>query len=434
MTLRRVDLGMKKVRPGALAVGAEMKIEDTSKKVAPGAPAGAALDPARTAAAAGAGARGKMIAALTLLPLLASFACSSSPAASSQKPADNAPQTVDVVRVEPQKLDTKLDLPAQLTPYQAVDVYPKVSGFVDSIRVDRGSHVRAGEVIAKLSAPELVAQRSQAEAHLQAAQSQLAAAQAKLASDEGTYTHLAAAAKTPGVVAGNDLAVAEQAAAADRAQVQAANNDVQAARDGLRSVSQLEQYLEIRAPFDGVVTQRNLHPGALAAPSGASAQPIVHIEDTNRLRLTVPVPEAYAAGIKAGQAVAFTVPEYPGRSFHAPIARVADSVSQTTRTMAVELDVRRSDPPLTPGTFASVEWPLRRSYPTLMVPASAIATDLQRTFVIRVRSGKAEWVDVKPGVTVSGKTEVFGDLQPGDALVRNATDAIRPGTALNAKQ
>lgn len=398
--------------------------------VGPGALAGAALDPAPIAAAAGALARGKFI--LLLFPLLATFACSSSPAAP-PKQSDNSPQTVDISRVESQKLDTHLALPAQLTPYEAVDVYPKVSGFLDTIRVDRGSRVRAGEVIAKLSAPEVVAQRSQAEAHLQAAQSQLAAAQAKLASDEGTYTHLAAAAKTPGVVAGNDLAVAEQAATAARAQVQAANNNVQAARDALRSVSQLEQYLEIRAPFAGVVTQRNLHPGALAAPSGASAQPIVRIETLDRLRLTVPVPEAYASAIKQGQVVSFTVPQYPGRSFHAPIARIARSVSETTRTMAVELDVRHSDPPLTPGTFASVEWPLRRSYPTLTVPASAIATDLQRTFVIRLRSGLAEWVDVKPGVTVNGKTEVFGDLQAGDTVVRTATDAIRPGAALSAK-
>lgn len=361
------------------------------------------------------------------------LSCAQAPPASSQQ-QNAAPQAVDVVRVESQKFATSLTLPAQVTPYQAVDVYPKVSGFVESIRVDRGSRVKAGEVIAKLSAPELVAQRSQAESRLQAAQAALSAAEAKLTSDEGTYTHLAAAAKTPGVVAGNDLAVAEQTAAADRAQVQAASKNVEAAREGSRAVTQLEQYLEIRAPFDGVVTQRNLHPGALAGPpSGATAPALVHIDDIARLRLTVPVPEAYAAGIHTGQAVEFSVPEYPGRIFHAPISRVAGSVSQSTRTMAVELDVHNSEPRIAPGTFASVVWPVRRSAATLVVPASAIATDLQRTFVIRVRSGKAEWVDVSPGLSVSGKTEVFGDLQPGDVVVRNATDAIRAGTAVSEK-
>ena len=352
-----------------------------------------------------------------------------------QQASSASGQAVSVVAVESQKLDTVLALPAQIIPYQIVDIYPKVTGFIEMIRVDRGSHVRAGEVIIRLSAPELAAQRAQAEANIQTAQSQLSAAQAKLASDEGTYQHLAAAAKTPGVVAGNDLLVAEQAAAADRAQAQAATNNVQAAQDALRSVKQLESYLEIRAPFNGVVTLRNLHQGALVGPaSGTGAQPIVQIEDLERLRLVVPVPEAYAADIREGQQAAFKVPTYPGRTFHAPVARIAHDVAQNTRTMAVELEVRNPDAQITPGTFATVEWPIQRSYPTLFVPATAITTNLQRTFVVRVRQGKTEWVDVTSGVTVNGKTEVFGDVKAGDQVVMRATDELAPGTSVVAHQ
>ena len=102
--------------------------------------------------------------------------------------------------------------------------------------------------------------------------------------------------------------------------------------------------------------------------------------------------------------------------------------------MQVELDFHNSDAQITPGTFASVEWPIQRTYQTLFVPATAIATDSQRTFVIRVRQGKAEWVDVKSGVTVNGKTEVFGDLKSGDLVVRNATDSIRAGTAVETRE
>jgi membrane fusion protein (multidrug efflux system) len=321
-----------------------------------------------------------------------------------------------------------------VTPYEVVDVYPKVTGFIESIRVDRGSRVHAGELIVHLSAPELVAQRTQAEASLHGAEAQVAAAQAKLASDRGTLLHLEGAAKTPGVVAGNDLLVAQQTAAADNAQVEAASNNVLAARDSLRSVTQLESYLELRAPFDGVVTQRNLHPGALVGPASGQpgAQPIVRIESVNRLRVVVPVPEAYVAGVREGQQVSFRVPAYPERSYHAPIARISHDISQNTRTMQVELDFHNADAPITPGSFASVEWPIQRPYATLSVPASAVTTDLQRTFVIRVRQGKAEWVDVKTGVTVNGKTEVFGDLQPRDIVIRNATDSIRAGTPVEA--
>jgi len=362
--------------------------------------------------------------------LLAGVGCESKP---TSQPKEAPPQSVTVAPVEQREVRSSIPLPAQIAPWEVVDVYPKVTGFLETIRVDRGSRVRVGEVIAHLSAPELVAQRSQAESALQAAQAQLAAAQAKLASDEGTYQHLAAASKTPGVVAGNDVTIAKQTAAADRANVDAASNNVQSAREALRAVTVLQGYLDVRAPFDGVVTQRNLHPGALIGPSSGQAgtQAIVQIENLNRLRLIVPVPEAYAGEIKEGAKVPFTVPAYPGQKFNAPVARVSHSVSQSTRTMAVELDVANSDGKITPGAFANVEWPMQRAYPTMQVPSSAIATDLQRTFVIRIRDSKAEWVDVKTGISTEGKTEVFGALQPGEKVVINATDAIRAGSTVS---
>ena len=359
--------------------------------------------------------------------------CSSDTPKSGAPASSAAPQAVTVVAVESQRLDTTLSLPAQVTPYEVVDVYPKVTGFIETMAVDRGSHVRAGDLIARLSAPELVAQRSHAEAEVQSAEAQLSAAQAKFAADHGTFLHLQTASQTPGVVAKNDLLVAEQTAMADRAQEEAAAKNVQAARDSLRGVTQLESYLDIRAPFDGYVTVRNLHPGALVGPASGEpgAQPIVRIETTNRLRVVVPVPEAYAAGVGAGQQVNFTVPAYPGRNFHAPIARIAHDINQTTRTMQVELDFHNAELQVTPGSFASVEWPIRRSYATLFAPTSAVTTDLQRTFVIRVRDGKAAWVDVKTGATANGKIEVFGQLQAEDIVVRNATDSIRDGAPVS---
>ena len=370
------------------------------------------------------------ISALAVLAMIVCFGCSGTGSQSQKSASAGSSPTVNVVAVESQKLNAMLSLPAQTIPYEAVAIFPKVTGFIDKISVDRGSHVKSGELIIQLSAPELVAQRSQAEANLQSAQSHLAAAQAKLISDKGTYEHLASAAKTPGVVAGNDLQVAEQTTAADGAQVEAAQHNVLAAQDALRSVTQLEAYLQIRAPFDGVVTERNLHPGALVGPSSGQtgSQPIVRIEDMGRLRVIVPVPEQYVSGVYEGESVAFTVPAYPGRVFHAPISRISHDIDQHTRTMAVELDVR--NPQITPGAFANVQWPVQRGYPTLFVPPSAITTNLQRTFVIRIRDTKAEWVDVKTGVSASGKTEVFGDLKDGDQVVVPATDELSPGTSV----
>jgi membrane fusion protein (multidrug efflux system) len=337
---------------------------------------------------------------------------------------------VEVTHVVAQRLDATIKLPAQLTAYEVVDVYSKVTGFVKWIKVDRGSRVNGGEQIAQLEAPELLAQRAQAQAMFQSAESQLTAAQAKMAADQATYRRMNAAAKTPGVVALNDLEVAQKAAEADQANVAALQKGAKAAQDALRAVSQLEAYLSITAPFDGQVTTRYVHPGALVGPGGGpgAMTPIVQVQTLTRHRLLVPVPEYDAAGIPEGAEVSFTVPSFPGRTFHAPIARISGAVDVKTRTMPVELDVRDAKAELSPGAFCEVAWPLHRAYPTLFVPATALGSDLERTFVIRVRDNRAEWVDVKTGATSGNLIEVFGDLREGDQVALRGTDELRPGT------
>jgi RND family efflux transporter MFP subunit len=364
--------------------------------------------------------------------VLAVVGCTTAPSDKSDnsaKQAAAAPTTVAAISVASKKLQTTISLPAQLVPYEQVDIYPKVTGFVDAVSVDRGSRVQRGQLLVRLTAPELNSQRSQAEAAVRAAQSQLATAKAKLASDNGTYLHMVAAAKTPGVLAENDVAVANQAVSADQGQVDAAEQNISAARDAVRSISQLESYLNITAPFAGVVTTRNLHPGALIGPASGQggALPILQIVDDRRLRLVVPVPEAQVGDMKAGQVVSFTVPAYPGQIFKAPIQRISREVDDKSRTMPVELDVQNRDGKLSPGSFTNVSWPLERGYPTLFVPASAVTSDQQHTFVIRVRNNKTDWVTVQTGQTVNGEVEVFGDLSQGDQVVKAASDAIHSG-------
>ena len=357
--------------------------------------------------------------------------------ATSAKAAPPEPAAkVQVTKVVAQKLALTVHLPGEIEPYEVVAVFPKVTGFVKSISVDRGSHVKEGQIIAHLEAPELVAQRSEAQSKLQAAQAQFAAAEAKVASDEGTYEHLKAAAATPGVVAGNDLFVSQKALDADRAQLTAQQENVNAAQQSLQAITQTEAYLQVKAPFDGVVTERNVHPGALVGPAGApgSALPMLRIETLSRLRIVVPVPETYAAGGPEGTKVEFTVPSFPGRIFRGTIARIAHSVDIKTRTMPVELEAANVKGELSPGTFSDVLWPVRRSYPTLFVPTSSVANTLERAFVVRIRDGKSEWIDIKTGVTVDKMTEVFGDLHEGDIVAVRGTDELRAGTAVSPQQ
>lgn len=346
---------------------------------------------------------------------------------------DAGAQAVTVTRVLSRQLRTTVRLPAQLLPYEEVDLYPKVTGFLSWIHVDRGSRVTQGELIARIEAPELLARRAEAQSKRQSAQARLLAAQAKLAADRATYERMREASRTPGVVAPNDLEIARMLVQEEMAGVTAALANLRAASEALRAEEQLEAYLDIRAPFAGWVTTRYAHPGALLGPQGgsAAATPIVRIETLARDRLVVPVPEYEAVAVPVGAQVAFTLPAYPGRVFRAPIVRVSHAVDIKTRTMSVELDVRDPGRMFDPGSFCEVEWPVRRAYPTLFVAASAVANDLERSFVIRVRSDRAEWVDVTTGERWGKLIEVFGDLRAGDEVVIAASDQLAPGTRVS---
>ena len=344
------------------------------------------------------------------------------------------PVSVEVVRVVEQSLDVPLSLPGELTGFQSVAIFPRVAGFVKTVNVDRGSRVRAGDLLATLDAPELVAQRAEAQSKLQAAEAQLAAARSKADADKTTFDRLKAASATPGVVAGNDVVLAEKTADSSASQALALQQSVEAARQALNAIRDMEGYLRITAPFSGTVTERNIHPGALVGPSNGATNAPLRLVDSDRLRLVVQVPEAYTGAMTPGADVPFSVAAFPGQRFSGKIARIARAVDVTTRTMAVELDVPNGDGKLAPGTFCQVRWQVRRAGASLFLPSTSVATTTDRTFVIRVRNGKTEWVDVKTGLTVGATIEIFGNLQPGDEVARRGTDELRPGTDVRAHE
>ena len=340
--------------------------------------------------------------------------------------------TVDLAQVESGTLQQTSALPGELLPFQQVELTAKVTGFVEDIRVDRGSRVGKGDLIAQLSAPELDARKAEAQAQVASAEADLAEAEARLAASQSTYERLSKAAETPGVVAGNDLVRAEKGAEADRARVSALTRSVEAARAALDSVEQMTAYLRVTAPFGGVVTERSVHVGSLTGP-GTGASHLVRLEQVDRLRLVTPVPESYAAGVVKGADVRFSVSAYPGEIFTAVISRPALSISAETRTMAVEADVDNREGRLAPGMYAQVAWPLRRDKESLFVPRTAVVETTERVFVIRIRDGRAEWVDVRRGAFEADRVEIFGELEPGQQVVARATDEIRPGASVESR-
>lgn len=338
-------------------------------------------------------------------------------------------QPVEVVTVVSKTLERRSRLPGEFAPYQAVDVHARVTGYVEAVHVDRGSVVKAGDPLVTLSAPEMAAHAAESEARVQILESQKAEAEAKVVAAQSTFERVKAASATPGAVAGNELVLAEKAVDAAKAVVRSLESSQKAARAAVDAQRDLLSYLKVTAPFDGIITERYAHPGALAGK-----QPLLHLEQHGRLRLVVAVPEADVGGILRGARVPFTVPAYPGETFTGVIARVARVLDPKTRTMPVELDVVNSGSRLAPGMYPEVQWPMRRARASLMVPPSAIATTTERTFVIRVNAGKAEWVDVSRGAAQGDLVEVLGPLAAGDTVVKRPTDEIRQGSTVSVKK
>ena len=328
-----------------------------------------------------------------------------------------------------QPLEKTISIPGDLTAYQGVNIHAKIASFVESIPVDRGSWVKQGDLLAVLTAPEVNAQRVEAEATLQSIRAQQSEAESKTLAAQSTFERLKAAAATPGVVALHDVEIAEKLLDAARAQVAAMKSNVTAAEAAVRAVSDMEAYLKLRAPFEGVITERHVHPGSLVGPSGS---PMLRIEQVSRLRLTVPVPEIYVGRIAKGTRVNFRVSAFPDQTFQGIIARPAHSLDTKTRSMLVELDVNNLRLTLAPGMFAEVRWPVSRSQASLFVPTSAVVRTTERQFVVRVRNGAAEWVDVQRGEVNGDLIEVFGHLLAGDLVVRRGNDEIRPGTRITS--
>jgi membrane fusion protein, multidrug efflux system len=365
---------------------------------------------------------------------------------------------IAMTTVESREIGRQLRLPGELQAWQEVALSPRVSGFIGRMEVDRGSAVRAGQLLARLDAPELGAKRteeeaktaaatlrkSEAEAQTRSIRAQRLEAEARLASATATWQRLKLAALTPGVVAGNELELAQRRVEGEQARLQAFRENEQAAQSQASSLAEIENaarasarsartnedYLQITAPFSGRITERFAHPGSLATPG----QPILRLQQVSRLRLIVNLPEAEIGTIRPGLEVIFNVPAFPGRNFRAKLARFAGALDQRTRTMPVELDVDNPDQSLSPGMFPQILWPANRQLSSLIVPQTSVAVTTERTFVLRVRHNVVEWVDVKRGISINlnGKdfVEVFGDLAAGEKIAVRGTDELRPGTVV----
>ncbi|WP_316841810.1 efflux RND transporter periplasmic adaptor subunit [Pedobacter gandavensis] len=324
---------------------------------------------------------------------------------------------IPTFKLQKEKLETALQLPGELSAFQQVDLYAKVSSFVKTLNVDIGSEVKKGQLLMTLEAPETNSQ-------LAAAKSRLKAQEALYLASKAHYDRLYETSKTPGTISKNDLDQAIARRNSDLAQFEAAKASYQ-------EVGSLRDYLEIRAPFNGIITARNVNLGAYVGPSGKGSEfPLFTLQEQKHLRLAIAIPEVYTGYLKAGDEVSFTVRSIPEQVFRAKVKRLSGALDLRLRSERVEMDVPNNDKQLLPGMVAEVHIPLPANASTFIVPKKAVVETAEGIYVWKVAGNKAEKVNVKKGRETEDRTEVFGLLNVGDELVTSPSEELRAGTPI----
>lgn len=362
--------------------------------------------------------KSKIIILSSLIGLAVLQSCSSHDA--KEETPNTESQTTETFLLKKDKFSTNFQLPGELIAYQQVDLYAKVTSFVKELHVDIGSEVTTGQLLISLEAPELTSQ-------LAAAESKLQSLEAISKASDANYNRIIETSKTPGTISQNDI---DQALARKNSDL--ANLD--AAKASYKEVSTIRGYLEIRAPFNGIITSRNVNLGAYVGPSGKGSElPLFTLQEQKHLRLAVSVPEAFSGYLHNGDTVGFKVKSLPGQNFKAAIKRMAGALDLRLRSEKIEMDVMNEDKKLLPGMVAEVSISLAATDSSFVVPKTALVNSNEGMFVIKVVNNKAEKIEVKKGRDINDKVEIFGNLSKNDVLIAKAGEEIKNGSDIKTK-
>jgi membrane fusion protein (multidrug efflux system) len=362
----------------------------------------------------------KELTMLAVAAMMSVFSSCSSSKTREEKPEEKTAAT-EIVIARVGHLSSTLQIPGELIAFQQVDLYAKVTSFVKKMQVDVGSEVKTGQLLAVLEAPEINSQLSGAASRLQSME-------AVYIASKSNYNRLVETSKTPGTISPNDLDIALAKTTSDSA-------TLQSAKAAYREVDQNKNYLEIRAPFNGVITARNVSTGAYVGPSGkGSEMPLFTLQEQKHLRLTVSVPELYTRFLSNKSEVGFMVRSMPGQKFTARVNRMSGALDVRYRSEKIEMDVNNGDKKLLPGMVAEINISLSGKDSAFIIPSSALVNSTEKLAVITVKNGKAHWVRVARGRDADGNVEVYGKLNEGDTLVYKATEEVRDGSTIGTTE
>ena len=340
--------------------------------------------------------------------------------------------SVRVAAVRASSGTMSVTLPATTSPFEAADIFARASGYIERRNVDIGSRVKAGDLLAVITAPELDHQIAQAEASL--GQAKATHRQTKETRELGQVTWVRdATLVNQGWVTRQQGDTDRLNYAAQQQAVRAESAAIQSQKARLAVLRQQKAYQQVIAPFDGVVTRRNIDVGSLVQADAASGTFMFTLTQNDVLRIRLYVPQDVAIGVKPGVDAVVRVPEIPDRVFAGKVARIADALDPATRTLQTEIDVVNSEGELSPGIYCTVELKVPRRTPSLIVPAAAIVFDRDGLRVLVVEDGIARSRTVTETRDFGTEVEVSDGVKEGDQVVLTPPVNLEDGSKVQIR-
>lgn len=322
--------------------------------------------------------------------------------------------TVAVVQPQVEPGNDELVLPGNLQAFEESPIFARTNGYLVRWYKDIGSQIQKGELLANIDTPEVDQELSQARAGREQIKAQLELA--KISADRWANLR-----KTD--------AVSQQEADQQASGYQQAQANLAAADANVRRLEQLESFKNVYAPFSGVLTRRNVDPGALInSGAGATGKELFDIARVDPLRVYVSVPQAYAPTMKAGMKAAITLQEFPGQKFLGAIARTADAIDPSTRTLLTEVDVPNKGGKLLPGSFGQVHFATGTNVPRITIPVNTMLFRAEGTRVAVVdKDGKVWFHPITIGRDFGATIEILGGIDQNDEIIINPSDSLEEG-------
>jgi RND family efflux transporter MFP subunit len=321
--------------------------------------------------------------------------------------------TVHVATIQPSPSTMTVSLPATTLAFEAANIYARANGYIEKRKVDIGDHVRAGDLLAQITAPELDHQIAQNQATLQ--QNEATLQQAIASRDLASVTNTRDSdLVTKGWLTKQQGDTDRLTLQAQNAAVSVAQANVAAQQSLIRVLQQQRSYQSVVAPFDGIITQRNVDVGSLVE---AGSTFMFTLMQSGVIRTQVYVPQDVAFGVSQGVEAVVRIPEMPDRTFPGTVTRLADALAPGTRTLLTEIDVRNPDGLLRPGMYCTVELHIPRKTPSLIVPADAVVFNADGVQAVVVDNGVAHYHKITIARDLGTRAEVSAGLRTGDQVI-----------------